>query len=138
MEERRIPELIQLISDKFHTGADEKFSQYGITASQMKLLVQLIENGNEMTQRELELKLDVSHPTVVGLVNRLEQNGFIKCCICESDKRNKIVRTTAKAHEVAQNMWDGYVEHERKMLKGFSKDEIKLLHNMLTRLYNNV
>ncbi|SFL44662.1 DNA-binding transcriptional regulator, MarR family [Lachnospiraceae bacterium KH1T2] len=138
MAERRIPELIQLISDKFHAEADEKFSQYGITGSQIKLLIQLIENGNEMTQRELELKMDVSHPTVVGLVNRLEQNGFLKCCICTSDKRNKIVRTTDKALEVAKNIRDGYFEHERKMLDGFDNEEIKILHNMLTRLYKNV
>ena len=47
----------------------------------------------QATQKEIAPFLDVAHPTVVGLVSRMEQNVHVTCWPCE-DGHNKYVKLT--------------------------------------------
>lgn len=86
----------KLITDKLHAKADADLKAHGLTMTQSRVLRFLSDSGGEATQKEIEDFLSVSHPTVVGIVSRLEQNGFITFHPDSADKRNKVVVLTEK------------------------------------------
>ena len=58
---------------------DNDLKTQDLTFSQAQVLVVIERNGGTIAQKEIEKILDVSHPTIVGLVNRLHEKGFVEC-----------------------------------------------------------
>ena len=83
--------LIKRIHDKLAVRADAELKQYHLTMSQGRVFLYLSSRGGQATQKEIETFLGVAHPTVVGLVSRMEQSGYVTCWPCE-DGRNKNVK----------------------------------------------
>ena len=88
--------LIKRINDKLAVRADAELKQYHLTMSQGRVFQYLSSRGGQATQKEIETFLGVAHPTVVGLVSRMEQSGYVTCWPCE-DGRNKNVKLTVQA-----------------------------------------
>ena len=97
----------KIIDEKIKVRADEDLKRHDLTLMQTRVLGFLAEVGGQATQKEIEDDLEVSHPTVVGLVFRMEQKGFLsfRCLecvlscrhlqinICTRDYRGKPIRT---------------------------------------------
>ena len=72
--------------------------------SQMYVLKYLRENQNKMvTQKEIEQYLEVSHPTTVGILKRLESKGFIQTEIVKEGRFSKQVVLTEKSNVLHKN-----------------------------------
>ena len=95
--------LIKSINDKLTVKVDAELKQFNLTKSQCRVFLYLSSRGGQGTQKEIETFLGVSHPTVVGLVSRMEQNGYVMCWPCE-DGRNKNVKLTPKAEDIDKDM----------------------------------
>ena len=65
--------LIKQISEKTDKKIIRTFKKYGVTCSQHRLLVFLDKSGGKSMQKDVETYLEVSHPTVVGLLSGLEK-----------------------------------------------------------------
>lgn len=130
--------LLKQINDKLKIIADNSLKESGLTISQTRVMQIIHEKGGEVTQKEIEKHLQVSHPTVVGIVSRLEKNGYLSCRVDEEDRRNKIVSVTDKAKQIESMMHDGQGNVEKKLLKGLSKKEISELRRMLGILHDNL
>lgn len=94
MEQFQIGCLLKMITDKIKMRADANLAQQGLTLTQSRVLGYLNHNGGQATQKEIEGFLQVSHPTVAGIIGRMEQNGFVYCWLDPADKRSKIVCQT--------------------------------------------
>ncbi|MGN0506162.1 MAG: MarR family winged helix-turn-helix transcriptional regulator [Lachnospiraceae bacterium] len=136
--EQDIGVLLKQLNDKLKMSADESLKDVGLTVSQTGIMVFLQQKGGSATQKEIENYLGVSHPTVVGMVSRLEKNGFISCRVDDADRRNKIVCTTKKAEECAEKMFLGKQETEQRLLRSFSGTEVAELRRMLQKMYHNI
>ncbi len=130
--------LIRQISNQIRKGADEHLREIGLTFSQSKVMGYIYYNGGTVTQRDIENFMQVSHPTVVGLVSRMEKNKLVTCKKDQQDKRNKIVTETEKARKLIKDFEDGRIELEKRMVQGFSEDEKTQLHRLLHKLMENM
>lgn len=104
MPPKDIGYLIKNIEDKLKIKVDAELKHYNLTMVQGRVLAFLNSKGGQATQKEIEVFLDVSHPTVVGIVSRLEQNGYVTSWIDRNDKRNKIVQRTKQAEALGTDM----------------------------------
>ena len=127
------------ISEKLEKRANEDGKKRDITYSQGKILWYLHKHeGEKVTMREIEKFFDCSHATVSGLVSRLAQKGYVDVVRNESDKREKIVKTTKKENESFQNMKERRGRMEEKLLQGFSNEEKAEFSVYLDRVYKNL
>lgn len=138
MKNQDIGYLIKKISVHQKSGMDASLSTYSLTSSQLHVLFLLDRHGGEMTQKTLEEALGVSHPTVVGLVSRLEKQGFITTETDPDDRRHKKIVPTEKALNLKEELGRARRENERKMTNGFSEKELKQLNEYLQRIYANI
>ena len=129
---------IKMVSDKIQTRVDASVKPFGITFSQGTALRFIISKGGQVTQKEIETFLNVSHPATVGVITRLEEKGFVTCFQDQNNRRNKIVKVTQKAIELDDAIHYDQLQHESMMTKGFSDSEIQQLSSLLSRIYNNL
>ena len=122
--------LIKSINDKLKVRADAELKQYRLTISQSRVLVYLRSRGGQATQKEIETFLDVAHPTIVGLVSRMEQNGYVTCWPCE-DGRNKYVKLTPQAEAIDKDMRENMRANEQMLLAPLSPEDRERLRDLL-------
>lgn len=130
--------LFKVIHERMQTAADADLKAQGLTFAQGQVIVFLAEHGSRALQKEIEASLGVSHPTVTGLVSRLEKGGFVRTWAAEDDRRNKVVELTDKAHDAGDRMRAVMRERDRELLAGLDEREQTELIRMLRRVYANV
>lgn len=138
MNERDIGYFIKTINDKIKIKADADLKTHNLTMSQSYVLTFLAKHGGLATQKEIEDFLQVSHPTVVGIVNRLEDKALVTSWMDAHDRRNKNVEITEKARRLVEDMTRTIKLQESRMMASFSDEEKKQLADMLRRIYRNL
>lgn len=138
MLQKDIGYLIKNINDRLKVKADADLKHCKLTLAQSRVLAFLDSRGGQATQKEIEVYLEVSHPTVVGIISRMEQNGHLKCWVDETDKRNKIVALTEQAKALGKEMKQRILANEKELLSSFSEADIKKLRQLLLIIYNNL
>ena len=78
------------------------FREYKVTGPQLMCLYAIIENG-QVTSSSLSKKLKLSASTLNGILDRLEQNGFIKRERNDPDRRKVTITATEKGVEITNN-----------------------------------
>lgn len=136
--EEGIGYYFKVINDKIKVGADAELKEHDLTLTQSRVLWFLNSKGGEAGQKEIEEHLQVSHPTVVGLVSRMEQKGFIEITQNPEDRRTNIVRLMPKATASGQEMEKIVNAQDEKMLKSLTREQIKELKEMLIIISKNL
>lgn len=130
--------LIKNINDKLKAKADADLKHYNLTLTQSRVFAFLRHKGGQATQKEIETFLEVSHPTVVGIVSRMEQNGHVTTRTDARDKRNKIVKLTRQAEELGIDMEHNILATEKKIISTLSDEDAERLREMLLIIYKNL
>lgn len=91
------------------------------------------------TQRELADKIGVESPTLVPIIDKMEQDGYVKRKPDSKDRRIKrIYATTAKT----DSMWDSMMECATQIRKASTKDlsehEIKSALEVVKKITENL
>lgn len=128
----------KIINDRIKARADADLKTHDLTLTQTRVLGFLTESGGQATQKEIEADLQVSHPTVVGIISRMEQKGFLCTWIDPMDRRNKIVRLTDKAIKLDQEIDATVAMQDKMLLRGLSEQQVDELRNCLARIVRNL
>ena len=128
----------KIIDEKIKLRAEEDLRHHGLTLTQTRVMGFLSEMGGQVTQKEIEDDLQVSHPTVVGLVSRMEQKGFLTTRPDPMDRRNKLVELTDKARELDEAIDMTVAQHDAQLLRGFTEEEQETLKEFLSRISRNL
>ncbi len=96
-----------LIDNHMEKTMNEALKKYDLTKSQQDVLGFLHHTKKEFViQKDIEEHFHISNPTVTGLLNRLEQKGFIERIMDPRDKRSRIIVLTEKEvefHDAIEN-----------------------------------
>ena len=131
MSENEIIHLIRMISNRMRARGDANMKKRGITFSQLQVLIVLNKHNGTMTQKELEHELNVSHPTMVGLLQRLEKNGYVSFKTDNNDKRIKIVKESKKALKFKEETQQRIHDMSVTMFQNLNDKEKEELYRML-------
>ena len=107
-----ISKRIRIINNKFRELWDKNLLKYNLTGMQMEILCYLKCNPDkEIHQREIEYWFQLKNPTVTGILNRLEEKGYIARRRNPADGRYRIIEVTEKGnqamHAPAMKAWKG-------------------------------
>lgn len=123
------------IEKEIHT----KLSAYNLTKSQLDILNYLDQHPDQMTcQKDLQNYLHVSNATINGLVNRLEQNGYIYHITNSEDKRMVSIHPTEKANQIKDLFLTTIYNLEQKMMAHIAPDKQEELVNLLEQMIQNI
>src|SRR5271167_2488076 len=84
-------------SDQLQIRCARLFRQHGLTPSQYNILRILRGEGKPLPILEIASRTITVVPGITGLIDRLEQAGFVNRVRCETDRRAIFVSLTEKA-----------------------------------------
>ncbi|MGM0516921.1 MAG: MarR family winged helix-turn-helix transcriptional regulator [Pseudomonadota bacterium] len=96
--EDEITRLVFDVSRLWRVQVNETLSEHGLTASAWAVLRMLRDEGEGRTQKELAGELAIEGPTLVKLLDGLENGGWIERRISETDRRAKTIWLLPDAH----------------------------------------
>ena len=112
---------------------------YDVTPVQSRMLVYLsCRGGQEVNQRDLERELRLKPSTINGIVNRLEEKGYILRRTSPDDGRCRLVSLTASGQKKVDT-FRTMVENTGKRFSGcLSAEEEETLRELLVRIIENL
>lgn len=132
-------QLFKQINDELQRRANNQMRSQDITMSQATVLLELAHApSSTLSMKELEKRLNVAQPTVVGLINRLEQKNLVDSFGEPNDKRTKLVKLTADGLLRVQQTEDCMDNVERNMLSGLTDTERDILYSLLKKVHNGL
>ena len=111
----------------------------GITRSQWWVLSNLSRHeGEGLMQIELARLLDVGKVTVGGLIDRLEESGFVTRVPDKLDRRSKRVLVSRKGKALIEKMQAIATVANQDIMVGISDEEQTLLADVLSKMKRNL
>ncbi len=109
------------------------------TPAQGRVLMYLkSRNGGPVSQRELEHHLGVSHTTAKGLVQRLEEKGFVRTAFDSEDGRVKHIYLAEYSNRLHAALRKQSQRIEECMLEGLSPAERAELNRLMQHVFRNI
>ncbi len=125
-----------------HTSTNQTVStaldEWGLTAAQGHILGYLASRQDPPCPRDIEVVFHLSHPTVSGLLARLEKKGFVELRSDPQDRRCKRIYTLPKGQELHLRMRQTIDDTEARLVAGFSREEQAQFMDFLERAIENV
>ena len=109
----------------------------GINLVQSKVIFALnMQSGP--TQRELADKIGVESPTLVPIIDKMEQDGYVKRKLDSKDRRIKRIYATAKADSMWDSMMECAAQIRKTAIQDLSESEIKSALGVVKKMTENL
>lgn len=128
--------ILHWCTDQVMTRALEEME---LTAAQGHLLGYLASRQeNPPCPRDIEEAFHLSHPTVSGLLARLEQKGFLETRLDSGDRRRKRIFLLKRGQQCHERIHQVIRENEERMIRGFSQTQREDFAAYLERAIENM
>lgn len=116
----------------------EALAQMDLTAAQGHIMGFLSHQPTPPCALDIAEAFQLSHPTVSGLLKRLESKGFIEFRPDEQDRRCKRIHVLPKGHLVDQLISENIHSIEQRIVQGFTPEEQEQFITYLDRAIANM
>lgn len=125
---------------KLYTDRILRQAGYDVTPAQSHTLLYLscCRGDREVSQRDLERELRLKPSTVNGIVDRLEEKGYVVRRVSPHDGRIRLVGLTEAGQSKVENFQAALKETERRFYADLSPQEQELLRSLLARIIANL
>lgn len=131
----RIGFLIHDVSRLRRTVADKALRPLGITRSQSWVLAFLHRHrGSGMTQSELAKEMHVGKVTMGGLIDRLEDGGYVERRADATDRRARRIFMTPKGANLVKRMQVVSETLNAEILRGIPDRDVVKVEEVLARV----
>ncbi|MBP55223.1 MAG: MarR family transcriptional regulator, partial [Marinobacter sp.] len=131
----QFPFAVARVTRRWRKLLDERLKDLGVTQARWTTMVYLQQGGEGLTQRELARLMAIENPTLVRLLDSLEQQGLIERRPCPNDRRARRLHLTKDGTEFMNVLTERAARLREEMLDGISDRDIegavKVFHKIL-------
>ncbi len=113
---------------------DERLKPLGLSQARWRTLLHLSLASEPVTQAELAARLGVEEPTLVNLLHRLEEAGWVKRVNSAQDRRCKTVKLQPRARRVIDRIDSTANQLRHELLTGISPGELQACVRVLEKI----
>jgi len=135
--EKSIGYFISLTGQAMERAMSEELATLGITYRQWQVLAWIAHDG-ALAQAEMADRLKIEAPTLVGILDRMERDGWITREPDCHDRRRKIIRATDRVVPTWDRMVACAHAVRARMVEGVSHDDVAHLRQTLERMLGNL
>lgn len=125
-----------------HSATDQSLTNAAadleLTAAQCHIMGFITHRKTPPCSRDIEQAFHLSHPTVSGLLSRLEKKDFICFQPDEHDRRCKRIYVLPKGYELEETMQRTIAATEQQLVSGFTEEEQAQFSSLLLRAIENI
>ena len=127
--------ILHWCTDQSMTSALETME---LTAAQGHIMAYLAHRETAPCPRDIESEFQLSHPTVSGILSRLEQKGFLELKTDPEDRRCKRIYVLEKGWQCHELMHQTILNNEKRIVDGFTPEEQEQFGQLLQRAITNM
>ena len=120
-----------------HRALNVELSPTGITYRQSQVVGWLKLEG-ALSVGDLAARMTIEPPTLVGILDRMERMGWIVRDACTDDRRRKLIRLTAEADPVWEQIIECCLRVRRAATAGLSPEQSEQLLSLLCQVHGNL
>ena len=135
--EQSIGYWLTLTTQAYHRAVIDELVPHGITYRQSMVLGWLALEG-ELSQTELAAKMMVEPPTLVGILDRMERDGWITRHHCPNDRRKNLIRANPAAEPVWEKILECGARVRAQATAGLSERQLDTLKRLMRRVQKNL
>ena len=129
---------LNLIARRYRTRLNEQLRRIGQTQSRWDALFWISVSDEGATQSELAERIGVEGPTLVRMLNRLEQEDLVERRSAESDRRAKTIRMKPAAERALAKIADLSGPFRDDMLSDVSDEELRTCLQVLEKIMSRL
>ena len=122
-------------TDQFMSAAVARME---LTPVQSRVMGYLAHRSEPPCAKDVEEEFSLSHPTVSGILSRLEKKGFVEFRPDPQDRRCKRIYVLEKGMEHIDQIRRTIHENEERIVRDFSQEEKALFAQFLERAIRNM
>ena len=130
--------LLRILQGCNAQTVSQALRQLELTAAQGHIMGFLAHRAEPPCPRDIEEFFQLSHPTVSGLLSRLEKKGFLALRPDEQDRRCKRIYVLPKGRQCNETMERAIRANEEQMVRDFTEEEKQLFCDFLCRAIANM
>lgn len=130
--------MFRMLSCAMGQRVNAALSGMELTSAQGPILGYLVCCKTPPCAKDIEERFQLSHPTVSGLLSRMEKKDFIAQKPDPEDRRRKLVYLRPKGLECTQTMSTVIQQNDNTLLQGFTQEEREQFRDYLVRAMHNL
>lgn len=135
--EYELARQVLTLANQILKSRNKHLKELNITAEQADSLTFFYFNDNKSIS-DLKDYLHISHQTARGIVKRLEEKGFLKLAVAETDGRYKTVSITEKGSHIVEHLKQNGTHTGYRLLSGMTKTEQEQFSALILRALENM
>ena len=109
-----------------------------LTSAQGRIMGYLAHRADPPCAKDIEEEFHLSHPTVWGLLSRLEKKHYIQFRQDEQDRRCKRILVSPRGLDCNERIHHIIMDNEQRIVRDFSPEERALFAQLLRRAVRNM
>ncbi len=126
-----------MAAQAYERALSDEIVPQGVTFRQSQVLGYLALEGT-LSQIELADRMGIEPPTLVGILDRMERDGWIRRDDCPNDRRKKLIRATPAAKPVWSRIVACAKDVRARATRGLSESQLKTLKELLDVVQQNL
>lgn len=133
----QIPFALARVFRRWRKLLDERLKDLGVTQARWTTMVYLHKSGEGLTQRDLASRMAIENPTLVRLLDNLENQGLVERRACEEDRRARRLFLTEQGTEFMDVLYGRSEELRNQLLDGVSDKDLKATLKVMEKVLSN-
>lgn len=135
----RIGFIVKSTAKVFESAFDQQLRRKtDITVTQSRVIGTLALVKDGMTQKEIASTIGIEAPTIVPIIDKLEEQGIVIRKPDHNDRRNNRIFLTGKSEAKWESIIECALELEKVSLQGLSEEELEITKRTLRKIAQNV
>jgi MarR family transcriptional regulator for hemolysin len=131
--------IVKSTAKAFESAFDQQLRRKAnITVAQSRVIGTLALVKDGMTQREIASTIGIEAPTIVPIIDKLEEQGTVIRRPDHNDRRNNMIFLTGKSEAKWELIIECALELEKASHQGLSEEELKITKRTLRKIAQNV
>lgn len=123
--------------EAYFRALEDELQPYNITYRQCQVLGILNLHGAQ-TQAELASHMRIEPPTLVGVLDRMQRDGWVKRTPVKDDRRKWLIQSTPAANEAWETIVECAHRIRKRAVEGLSQRQVDSLRGLLETVTKNL
>ena len=134
LDVEKIGALLAETARAWRTKLDQRLKPVGLSQGKWMTLIHLAKGGEKLTQREIARRMGIEGPTLGGLLDRLQSDGWIERKNVSHDRRCKTVHLQRKSKAVIEKIYSTAQELRHELIAGIPQSDLHICMRVLTQI----
>src|SRR6185369_2435062 len=118
----------------WRTRLDQRLRPLGLSQGKWRTLIHLSQGGNTLTQKEIAERMGIEGATLAGLLDRLQEDGWVERRGSAADRRCKTVHLQRRSKAVLDKIFNTAHDLRGELIEDIPSRDLETCIRVLTKI----